>query len=151
MFREEITLFHLHQMLVCLTLMLNAMRANSVTLMERVEENISLKSARMKEDGLTVLKILPNLWLKDIWILVQTCNMLLEEAQALPKLWLDSNILITVINKQIELLLFLIGITNGSVVTLEPIQMCNANVLVKSSTVTMMLQMDQELLTHLLK
>lgn len=137
-------------MLVCLTLMLNAMRANSVTLMERVEENITLKSARMKEDGLTVLKILPSLWLKDIWIPVQTCNMLLVEALALPKLWLDSNTLITVINNQIELLLFLIGITNGSVVILEPILMCSANVLVKSSTVTMMLQMDQNLI-HLLK
>lgn len=69
--------------------------------------------------------------------------MLLEEALQMQKLSLEPNIQITVTSNKIDLLLFLIGITNGSVVTLAHILTYNASVLVKSSMVTMSLQMER--------
>jgi hypothetical protein len=45
--------------------MLNAMRVDSMILMEDLQENISLKLVKMKRDGVIVVKILQISKLKD--------------------------------------------------------------------------------------
>lgn len=100
-------------------LMSSAMKHETVILMDKMQDNISWKLVKMKEDGQIAVLISPKSRLKDTLILTQIFNIDLVLVQLMQKEWPETNILMLDTNKKIEPLKFLSGMQYGLVVILE--------------------------------